>query len=644
LIADQKIVYRKSQNSFVNKTGSMKRFLFFFLAISLGVSSSAQFVKMMKQKANVVVPGRKAANIEIPIIGNQPENVYVSNKSVLNDPVICVTLYDMQTTASNQNRVYLYPDGTIGATAIWSQQEINWTDRGTGYNYFDGTNWGSLPTGRVETIRTGWPEYHPFGSNGELIIAHEAGGPLVMNTRTIKGTGAWTQTILPALPAGVSAVFWPRVVTNGTNHTNIHIIALTEPTANGGTVYKGMNGALLYCHSLDSGDTWSDWIQPAGLDSTNYRGFVGDTYSFAEPHGDTLAFTIGDSFYDQLLLKSTDNGMSWTRTIIWHCPYDLGGNSPDFFYCPDGTNAIALDNTGMAHVVFGLTQDSGSFTSYYWHPLIQGIAYWNEHMSQLRQDLNPDSLFAKGQYVAWVKDTNVFHLPANVNLTYYDAWSLTSNPDLVIDNENKIFLVWSGETSLTDPNGCTLRHIYGRDGVIAGNNIDWHNDTLADLTGNWIQQNFAECVFPSASPTSDGYIYILFQEDEYGGSWILNINESQWDCQGSPDSNYMTFIKWEKPVWIGVNEKHERPAFSVGQNFPNPFNGLTKVDVYLQNAGDLTLTITSVTGQTMISIERTNVLPGVSEFIINGVQLAAGVYFYTVKQGVQSVTKKMVVE
>jgi len=621
----------------------MKRFLFFFLVFGLGVGSSGQFVRMMKQKENVVVPGPKAANTDLPIIGDQPENVYVSNKSVLDDPVTCVTLYDLQTNYSNYCRVYLYPDGTIGATATWSNQGGSMVDRGTGYNYFDGTNWGPQPTQRVETIRTGFPCYQPFGPTGELIIAHEAVGPLVMNTRTIKGTGAWTQTVMPALPSGVSGMLWPRIVTNGTNHTNIHIIALTEPTANGGTVYKGMDGALLYCNSPDGGNTWSNWIQPAGLDSTNYRGFVGDTYSFAEPNGNTLAFTIGDGFYDQVLMKSTDNGTTWTRTVIWHCLYDMGGTSPDFFYCPDGTNAIALDNTGMAHVVFGLTQDSGSFTSYYWHPLIQGIAYWNEHMSQLRQDLNPDSLFAKGQYVAWVKDTNVFHLPANESLSYYNAWSLTSNPDLVIDNENKIFLVWTGATSLTDPIGCTLRHIYGRDGVINWNTIDWHNDTLADLTGNSIQQNFAECAFPSVSPTSDGYVYILFQEDEYGGSWILNYNQ-QWWCNESPDSNYLTLLKWEKPVWTGENEKHEKPTFSVSQNFPNPFNGLTTVNVYLQNAGDLTLTITSVTGQVMINILRTDVLPGVCEFVINGIQLSPGVYFYTVRQGVQSVTKKMVVE
>jgi hypothetical protein len=106
----------------------------------------------------------------------------------------------------------------------------------------------------------------------------------------------------------------------------------------------------------------------------------------------------------------------------------------------------------------------------------------------------------------------------------------------------------------------------------------------------------------------------------------------------------MTLIKWEKPVWTGVNEKQEKPTFSVSQNFPNPFNGLTKINVYLQNAGDLSLTVTNLTGQTIMRQEKTNISPGVTEFVIDGSLLIPGVYFYTVKQEERSITKKMVVE
>jgi hypothetical protein len=364
-----------------------------------------------------------------------------------------------------------------------------------------------------------------------------------------------------------------------------------------------------------------------------------------EPHGDTLAFTVGDSWKDQFIMKSTDNGTTWTKTVVHHSLYNLGGNSPGFFYCPDGTMSLSMDKSGLVHLVFGLQSDSGSPTAGYYRPYTEGIVYWNENMPQLRQDLNPDSLFANGQYVAWVKDTMVFYPPSGVTLAAYYT-SLTSNPDLVIDDHNKVHLSWAGATLLVDPNNYTLRHLFGRDGVITpSGNILWHQDTLVDITGDWIQYNFAECMYPSASPATDHqYVYILFQKDDYGGSYVKSINVPGYAGQTSPDDNSMTVIKWSYPIWLGTNVDHEKPTFSVGQNIPNPVTGFTKVNVYLQNPGALSLKVTNITGQVQMNMEKNNVLPGVSEFIIDGSRLAAGVYFYTVQQGEQRITKKMIVE
>ncbi len=625
----------------------MKKFLFLVLALGITVSSFAQYKALMQRKANVVAPmlKTKTTNIDLPVVGQQPQNGYVSNKSIMDDPVTAVTRYDMQTNTSNCRRLYFYPqDGTIGTGATWSTQDAAWTDRGTGYNYYDGSAFGPQPTARVEVTRVGWPSYHPFGATGELLITHQATGDLVMNTRPVKGTGAWTETMLPALPGTITGMLWPRAVTNGTNHNNIHIIAVTMPTGNGGVVYNGMDGALLYTRSLDGGATWSTWAQLPGTTSTEYTSITADIYAFAEPKGDTLAFTVGDSWQDQFLMKSFDNGTTWTKTVIYSSPYNLGGNSPGFFYCPDATMAIALDNQGIAHVVFGLQSDSGSPTAGYFRPYTEGIVYWNENMAQLDPSLDPDILFANGQYVAWVKDTMVFYPPSGVTLAYYYT-SLTSNPDLVIDQYNKVFLSWAGATLLVDPNNYTLRHLFGRDGVITpAGDILWHNDTLVDLTGDWIQYNFAECFYPSASPTSDANVYILFQRDDYGGGYLKGLNISGYSGQTSPSDNFITLLKWEKPIWVGVNEKHEKPTFSIGQNFPNPVNGLTSVNAYLQNGGDLSLKVTNLTGQTLLSLEKSNVFPGVSKFVIDASQLSSGIYFYTVKQGDKSITKKMIVQ
>jgi hypothetical protein len=106
----------------------------------------------------------------------------------------------------------------------------------------------------------------------------------------------------------------------------------------------------------------------------------------------------------------------------------------------------------------------------------------------------------------------------------------------------------------------------------------------------------------------------------------------------------MILHQWHKPITVGVHEQNTKPAFTVGQNFPNPVEGLTKVNVYLMNSGDLSLKVMNLTGQTLMNMEKSNVQPGVSQFVIDASQLPAGVYFYTVKQGDKSTTKKMIVD
>ena len=322
----------------------MKKNLLFIFIFTITLASFSQRTRTMQRK-DVKAPMVNTSQ-ETPMIGSKAENPFVSVKSVLDDPQLILTGYDLQTNnASGQQRIYSYPDGTIGGVATMSHENGgSWTDRGTGYNYFNGTTWATDPASRVETTRTGWPSYQPYGANGEVIIAHQAPPSAIkMCTRQAKGTGTWTESTLP-IPSGATTMWWPRLVTNGPNHTYLHVIALTLPSGNGGVAYNGMDGALLYTHSLDGGTTWSNWQQLPGMTSSEYINFTADAYAWAQPVGNTIAFTEGNSWQDQILMKSTDNGITWTKTVIYNSPYNLGGASPGFFYCPDGGSAIRWRN------------------------------------------------------------------------------------------------------------------------------------------------------------------------------------------------------------------------------------------------------------------------------------------------------------
>ena len=120
-------------------------------------------------------------------IGSKPANVYTSNRSVLDDPSTMMTKYDLQTNSSNQNRIYQFADGKLAATSQWSHLDGGWSDRGTGYNFFDGSAWGTLPAARIEDEKTGWPSIAPLGPNGEIVVSHTMNDGLKVCTRPTKG-------------------------------------------------------------------------------------------------------------------------------------------------------------------------------------------------------------------------------------------------------------------------------------------------------------------------------------------------------------------------------------------------------------------------------------------------------------------------
>ena len=96
------------------------------------------------------------------IIGQKPRNFTVVGN----------TYFDTQTNGGGNlmNRIFEYPDGNIGATWMY-MGETGVPDRGTGYNFFDGTSWGTQSPHLGNDPRNGFPCYAPWGPDGE-VVAH----------------------------------------------------------------------------------------------------------------------------------------------------------------------------------------------------------------------------------------------------------------------------------------------------------------------------------------------------------------------------------------------------------------------------------------------------------------------------------------
>ncbi|MBK7028846.1 MAG: hypothetical protein IPH45_06415 [Bacteroidales bacterium] len=122
------------------------------------------------------------------------------------------TVYDLQTNSSSPfGRLVRFDDGTFGSVWTRGMSPTAYSDRGTGYNYFDGTSWLADPTIRLETLRTGWPSIAKRGYTGEAVVSHRnATSPLWFMYRTLKEpvTGLNQPSILRQVPAGLSGQGW----------------------------------------------------------------------------------------------------------------------------------------------------------------------------------------------------------------------------------------------------------------------------------------------------------------------------------------------------------------------------------------------------------------------------------------------------
>ncbi|MCF8367676.1 MAG: T9SS type A sorting domain-containing protein [Bacteroidales bacterium] len=627
----------------------MKRILLFALVLGFALGTFAQQNRAIapKQLRNKAVPDVRAtegtmnqSNQVIP--GNNKNALFTPEEEDMGN-----TWYDLQSNTSMQNRIHFYDDGTIGGTFTFGLVPTAYTDRGTGYNYYDGSAWGPAPTARIEDDRTGWPAYAPWGENGEIIVAHwseAATDGLMFSSRTEKGTGEWQP--LPYFgPVGYEGLLWPRMTTGGVDNSVIHLIPLTRPVGNGGAIYEGIDGALLYSRSSDGGATWDP--ENVLLDEINadyFKAISGDTYEI-QARGDVVAFTIGDSWTDFVLMKSTDGGDSWEKTVIWENPYPLFDPAAPFatdtFYCIDGSKHLSIDMNGTVHVAFGINRAISDGATLSWFPLVDGLGYWKEGRPTFSNDvhsLNPylennSELVEDYSLIGWAQDINnngTWDILGEVGLYYV---SPSGQPTIYVDDNNQVFVVWAGLTETFNNGLQDYRHLWGRSSPNGG---EWWGG-FVDLTGDLVHI-FDECVFPNMAQNSDDYVYLNYQRDTEPGLSI----RGDLDPAGDNNITFMKISKAEFPV--GITEKPTIRDIDVAQNQPNPFSGTSSVYVNLLKAANLSMDVTNMMGQVVYTVDAGRATAGLNKMDIDGSQLSSGVYFYTVKAGESVVTKKMIVE
>ena len=567
------------------------------------------------------------------------------------ETIIGNTTYDLQSNAAVQNRILHHADGTI--SAAWTiSQELNssWSDRGTGYNFFDGTQWGMQPTNSLESSRGGWPSMIVMGSGKEAAVTHNTTNSHVnMTHRAATGSGTWTeQNISSADSNGVSRdMIWNRTVVGGANNESLHMIAVTASTNFGGTPFNGLDGALVYYRSQDEGANWDiKDMQLPGLDSTTYLRHSGDSYAITA-RGNTIAVAYFDGMADAILIKSTDNGDTWIKTIFSDFPVDKytadsgidmdADGVADTIYTTDGSGAILIDHNDMVHITYGnmrvvdadLTDDG---TSYY--PGTNGLMYWNESLGEDTSGtwVTP-SLWDHGNaiYIAQTEDTDG---SGSLDLLDWGSYGggLTSMPNMGIDANGVIFVSYSTVMENIDNGVQNFRHINIVKSTDGG--VNWSSSV--DVTPHDLWGGIKESVYASMVHVVDDKIRLIYQKDDEPGTTL-------GQDEDFVDNNFIVYLEvdtaglFDAP--LSVTNLTKTTNFSV---YPNPANDFTKLTISLEKAEKITITIVDLLGKEIAKNEKT-IFAGITNETLDVSNYQNGIYFINLQIGTSVTTKKLVI-
>lgn len=554
----------------------------------------------------------------------------IPGEKLFDNSIIGTSWYDLQSYTNVMQRIWAYPDGTVGATWMSAGQNLV-PERGAGYNYFDGTTWGTPNLHVGPTDRKGWPSYAPWGPNGEIIALYQyvvGAGSIKFYTRENKGAGDWIETTL-APPAGVSLV-WHSMMTSGENHEFIHLLAYTYDA-----VYQGQTNALLYYRSSDGAQTWDiNGEVIDGLGEGDFPTIHSLTYAWANPVGETIAFTLGFDEWGGWIFKSTDNGENWDKIQVMNTeldPFDLPASS-DRIPCGSGTSACALDSQGNAHVVFSRMVKIYSGDTLYYYPYTDGLIYWNESMpvidTTLISSYTLDFLDAAGNLCGYVLSSQPTYTIPSEQPTYQN--SLCGFPQLSIDAQDNIYVT----ASTLAPDFSNTTYLYRH--IVVNSTFDLGNSWvgLIDLNAD-LQYIFSECAYPEMAPVIGDYVNLVFQEDPFPG-----IHE--WLTEHDAVQNNIMYMKIDKDVFVGLKETTENLPFEFLIS-PNPASSVSYLNLKLEKTGNISVNILNQVGQSVHINNPIRLEEGQHLIRLDISDLQAGIYYCVVRKDGKQATKKVVV-
>lgn len=659
----------------------MKKALLLSLSLVLGFSAFAQQRVAKNDLQSFTVNSKKV------VVGNEvgtqsaakfapqtAKSVVVNRYQDCEDAEVIQTTFDLQSNSWCSNRMYQLPNGNVGVAATMSF-EYNQTasDRGTGYNFYDAESqsWNDMPEARVEPARCGWPTIAQWGDEGEILISH---APLGVYTREVAGQGEWVyRGTLPYSPEGFEYAddfAWPRVATSGDHHNIIHVIGDIQHSVSSDEVHHWQ----VYLRSEDA-ENWTITYSPLAQDGEEYDHYTADSYNITA-NGHNVAMIYGDDLQGHVVMyKSTDDGLTWNRTVVWENPYygydwetDEASIYTDTLFCPANL-AIAIGPDGVAHVAMTVYEcihsELGTNFTVFSGRGVDGVYYWNDTQEAPIQSIDGNPHHAlrlwwpdeeNPQYVTMHNDSTkwIGHVPLyqdedgnliaydndmfyNGNDYFYKFRSCQSaTPALSIDPMGNIACAFSAPyANPTEGDLNYFRHIY-----VSYRNVDegyWHQveDELSDPTVEFLyagsENIYAFGVDNTANP---GEFWFGYQtDDQIGLYW------GSYASQTTASDNFIHAVKvTPNPEMVSVPENNTTAQNVVYSIYPNPATDY--VIVSSSADAEANITIFNLVGQTVKQFSK-SLKTGENAISLD---LNSGIYFCNIEANGYTKTIKFIVK
>jgi hypothetical protein len=119
-------------------------------------------------------------------------------------------------------------------------------------------------------------------------------------------------------------------------------------------------------------------------------------------------------------------------------------------------------------------------------------------------------------------------------------------------------------------------------------------------------------------------------------SFFLDLADNTWYYQtGTP------YVRLNFDPTIGIEENNT--AFSVGNIVPNPISGEGTLNVFMDNAQNMSMDIIDISGKLVVTQSK-SLNQGENKITLDTKQLSSGIYTLTLSSGTTSFSRKMIVQ